>query len=105
VRQRWIDRGWFKVRVVETGRLKKEIIYADDFAEFCKRYRHVVVGHRLNKDRLDFVHNFVFPPSHVELLPVRESKKERAAFDALIADGKLPQGSEADDGSGDLAIA
>jgi len=49
--QRWIDRGWLKVRVVETGRLKKEIIYADDFAEFCKRYRHVVVGHRLNKDR------------------------------------------------------
>ena len=51
------------------------------------------------------MHNFVFPPSYVELLPVHESKKERAAFDALIADGKLPQGSGADDGSGDLAIA
>jgi hypothetical protein len=103
--QRWIDRGWLKVRVVETGRLKKEIIYADDFAEFCKRYRHVVVGHRLNTDRLDFVRDFVFPPSHVELLPVRESKKERAAFDALLAEGKFPHGSEKDDNSGDLAIA
>jgi hypothetical protein len=36
---------------------------------------------------------------------VRESKKERAAFEALIAEGKLPQGLEADDRSGDLAIA
>jgi hypothetical protein len=45
------------------------------------------------------------PESHVELLPVRESKKERAAFDALIAQGKLSHDSEADDGSSDLAIA
>lgn len=50
--QRWIDQGWLKARVVETGRLKKEIIYADDFAELCKRYRNVIIGHRLNTDRL-----------------------------------------------------
>jgi hypothetical protein len=103
--ERWIERGWLKARMVETGRLKKQIIYADDFAEFCKNYRSVVVGNRLNTDRLDFVHNFVFPPSHVELLPVRESKKERAAFDALVAEGKRPQGAEMEDNSGDLAIA
>jgi hypothetical protein len=103
--QRWIERGWLKARTVETGRLKKEIIYADDFAEFCKQYRSLVVGNRLNTDRLDFVHNFVFPPSHAELLPVRESKKERAAFDALVAEGKLPRGCERDDLAGDTAIA
>jgi len=103
--QRWIDQGWLKARIVETGRLKKEIIYADDFAEFCKRYRTVVVGRRLSMDRLDFVRNFVFPPSHVELLPVRESKKERAAFDALVAKGKFPQAAEIDESGGDLAIA
>ena len=103
--QRWIDRGWLRARMVETGRLKKEIIYADDFAEFCKSHRDVVVGHRLNRDRLDFVRNFVFPPSHVELLPVRESKKERAAFDALVAERKLSQGSEMEDTGGDLATA
>lgn len=103
--QRWIQQGWLKARSVETGRLKKQIIYAEDFAEFCKRYRGIVVGHRLNTERLDFVHNFVFPPSHAELLPVRESKKERAAYDSLVAKGKLPQSSERDDGNGGLAIA
>lgn len=103
--QRWIQQGWLKARTVETGRLKKEIIYAEDFADFCKRYRAIVVGHRLNTDRLDFVHNFVFPPSHAELLSVRESKKERAAYDVLVAESKLAQNSEPDDGSGELAIA
>src|SRR5579864_5189953 len=103
--QRWIERGWLKARTVETGRLKKEIIYADDFAEFCKQYRRLVVGNRLNTERLDFVHNFVFPPSHAELLPVRESKKERAAYDSLIAGSKLPQTVELDEGNDGLAIA
>jgi len=36
---------------------------------------------RLNGDRLSFVQTFVFPPSHMELLPVREAKKEQAAYD------------------------
>ena|ERR1700746_285727 len=103
--QRWIQKGWLTARTVQTGRLKKEIIYANDFAKFCKTYRSVVVGNRLNTDRLDFVHNFVFPPSHTELLPVRESKKERAAFDVLVAAGKLPPRSDLDDNSNDRAIA
>ncbi|MCU1305011.1 MAG: hypothetical protein JWQ87_5295 [Candidatus Sulfotelmatobacter sp.] len=80
--QKWIERGWLKYRIVETGKLKKEIIDADDFAEFCKNYRHAIVGNRLNTDRLEFVRNFVFPPSHTELLSVRESKKERSAYKA-----------------------
>jgi hypothetical protein len=33
---------------------------------------------------LNFVKDFVFPSSHAELLPVRESKKERAAYDAQV---------------------
>ena len=103
--QRWIQQGWLKARTVQTGRLKKEIIYAEDFADFCKHYRGLVVGHRLNTDRLDFVHNFVFPPSHAELLPVRESKKERAAFDAIVAEGKSPQISDVDENPGEVAIA
>jgi|SRR5579872_364704 len=78
--KRWIDRGWLKVRIVETGELKKEVIDADDFAAFCKQYRTAIIGRRLSADRLEFVQKFVFPPSHVELLPVRESKKERNAY-------------------------
>jgi hypothetical protein len=78
--QRWIDRGWLKTRTVQTGRLTREIIEADDFCKFCKEHRSDILGRRLNSDRLSFVQTFVFPPSHMELLPVRESKKERAAY-------------------------
>jgi hypothetical protein len=98
--QRWIDRGWLKCRTVETGRLKKRIIDADDFAEFCKHHRTAVIGRRLNAERLDFVRNFVFPPSHVELLPVRESKKERAAYKAQVGSSKVgAQGDERESSS------
>lgn len=82
--QTWIDRGWLKTRTVETGKLQRQIIEADAFAEFCKEHGRAVVGHRLRADRLEFVKNFVFPPSHTGLLPVREAKKERAAFDLLV---------------------
>ena len=85
--QSWIDRGWLKARIVHTGRLRKEIIEADAFAEFCKLHGKAVVGRRLRIDRLEFVKNFVFPASHTDLLPVRESKKERAAFDATLSSG------------------
>ena len=87
--QRWITLGWLKCRVVRTGKLQREIIDADDFSEFCKRHAKEVVGRRLNIDRLNFVKDFVFPPSHAELLPVRESKKERAAYEDQM--GKSPE--------------
>ena len=82
--QKWIDWGWLKCRIVQTGRLKKEIIDAADFCEFCKRHRTEIVGRRLNSDRLSFVQTFVFPPSHMELLPVREAKKEQAEYEAQM---------------------
>jgi hypothetical protein len=77
----WISRGWLKSRAVETGRGKREIIEAEDFCEFCRAHTRDVVGNRLSTERLDFVYHFVFPPSHAELLPVRDSKKEREAYD------------------------
>ncbi len=86
--QRWITLGWLKCRVVRTGRLQREIIDADYFSEFCKAHSREVVGRRLNVDRLNFVKDFVFPPSHAELLPVRKSKKERAAYEEQM--GRRP---------------
>jgi hypothetical protein len=79
--QRWIDHGLLHSRTVETSGLQRQIIDAEDFCDFCKRHRRKIVGHRLNADRLSFVQTFVFPPSHMELLPVREAKKEQAAYD------------------------
>jgi len=57
---------------------------AEDFCEFCRKHTRDVVGNRLTEERLDFVYHFVFPPSHAELLPVRESKKERNAYGAQM---------------------
>jgi hypothetical protein len=82
--RKWIERGWLKCRIVQTGRLKKEIIDAADFCVFCKYHRAEIVGRRLNSDRLNFVQTFVFPPSHMELLPVREAKKEQAEYEAQM---------------------
>lgn len=76
----WINRGWLKAREVELARGKRIIIEAEDFCDFCRQHTRDVIGNRLHKERLDFVYHFAFPPSHAELLPVRESKKERTAF-------------------------
>ncbi|MBZ5505142.1 MAG: hypothetical protein LAO78_06625 [Acidobacteriia bacterium] len=80
----WINRGWLKAAEVQTARGKRVVIEAEDFCEFCRQHTKDVVGNRLTKERLDFVYHFAFPPSHAELLPVRESKRERTAYEALF---------------------
>jgi hypothetical protein len=79
--QRWIDRGWLKCRVLANDGLKRQLIDAEDFCEFCRQHRQEIVGNRLNVDRLNFVQTFVFPSSHAELLPVRSAKKEQASYE------------------------
>jgi hypothetical protein len=81
---KWIERGWLKTRPTQSGKQRRFIILADDFCKFCKRHAKDVVGRRLSLARLEFVHNYVFPPSHASLLAVRESKKERAAYDSQM---------------------
>lgn len=90
---KWIDRGLLRSRIVEAGGLQKQIISAEDFCDFCKRHSGEIVGRRLNVERLRFVQTFVFPPSHMELLPVREAKREQAAYDEQM---KSKAGWEAD---------
>ena len=91
--QRWIDRGWLKCRIVGSNGLKRALIEAEDFCEFCKEHRQEIVGNRLNADRLNFVQTFVFPPSHADLLPVRSAQKEQAAYEEQIR----KEASETDD--------
>jgi len=79
--QKWIDQGLLRCRIVDANGLQRQIIDAEDFCDFCKQHRGEIVGRRLNADRLSFVQTFVFPPSHTELLPVREAKKEQAAYE------------------------
>lgn len=90
--QQWIDRGWLTTRTVETGKLTKQVISPDDFSDFCKKHREDIIGPRINIDRLEFVRLFVFPPSHTELLPVRESKKEREAYQSQTSASSATSG-------------
>ena len=73
--QKWIDLGWLKSRSVTTAGTKANIIHPDDFCEFVKEHGHAVASRRLSYDALWFVQNYVFPPSHAELLSVRGTYK------------------------------
>ena len=78
--QKWIDRAWLKCRIVSNNGLRRELIEAEDFCEFCKQHHRDIVGNRLNAERLNFVQTFVFPRSHADLLPVRSAKKEQESY-------------------------
>jgi hypothetical protein len=82
--ENWIARGWLKAREIEVAGGKRTIIEAEDFCQFCREHTRDVVGNRLTEERLDFVYHFAFPPSHAGLLPVRESKKERSAYEKQV---------------------
>src|ERR1700675_3747621 len=66
--QKWIDLGWLKSRSLISAGTKANIIHADDFCEFVKEHGRAVASRRLSYDALWFVQNYVFPPSHAELL-------------------------------------
>jgi len=55
--------------------------WIDDFCQFVKEHGRAVVGRRLTYDALWFVQNYVFPPSHAELLAVRGTYKKQDAGD------------------------
>jgi len=83
--QKWIDLGWLRSRTLTTAGVHAHIIYADDFCEFVKRHGRDVVGRRLTYDALWFVRNYVFPPSHADLLSVRGTYKKHDASDETDA--------------------
>jgi hypothetical protein len=87
-----------KCRIVEATGVQRQVIDAEAFCEFCKEHSREIVGRRLNPERLSFVQTFVFPPSHMQLLPVREAKKEQAAYAAQMRNGA----ESATDGDDDL---
>ena len=94
--QKWIDRGWLKSRSVSTAGTKASVIDPDDFCQFVRQHGHAVVSRRLSYDALRFVQNYVFPPSHAELLSVRGTYKKREGREDL---GDNPEcGSSNDDG-------
>lgn len=72
--QKWVYNGWLKSRIVQTTGIKKRIIDPDDFSKFVRSHGPKVVGRRLRPEGLSFVQNFVFPPKHAHLLPLRKPR-------------------------------
>lgn len=96
--QKWIALGWLKSRAMNTSGLQAQIIYPDDFCEFVRQHGRKVVGRRLTDDALWFVQNYVFPPSHAELLSVRGPYNKRAAANEMEGNpaNDAARGSEGD---------
>lgn len=85
--QRWIDRGLLKATVQDLGNARRLVITADDFYEFCQKHTRMVVGNRLHPERLEFIYKYVFPPSHADMLAVRQSYKKRASSEEQSISG------------------
>ena len=97
--QKWIDLGWLKSRTLTTAGVRAHIIYADDFCEFVKKHGRDVVGRRLTYDALWFVRNYVFPPSHAELLAVRGTYKRYDAGDVTDPNTESQSACGSEEGS------
>jgi hypothetical protein len=87
--QKWIDHGWLKARAIDTSGTKATVIYADDFCDFVKQHGRQAVSRRLNHEALWFVQNYVFPPSHAELLEVRGTYHKRVKMDETKANSEV----------------
>jgi hypothetical protein len=96
--QKWIDLGWLKSRSLTTAGTRANIIHPDDFCEFVKEHGRAVASRRLSYDTLWFVQNYVFPPSHAELLSLRGTYKKQDADDAT--DPKESQSASGSEESG-----
>ena len=91
--------GWLRSRTLTTAGAHAHIIDADDFCEFVKQHGRDVVGRRLTYDALWFVRNYVFPPSHAELLSVRGTYKKHDAGDETGANTESQSACGSEEGA------
>jgi hypothetical protein len=89
--QRWIDWGWLQTRVITSHGVRMHVIHPDDFCEFVRQHGHNVVGGRLSEERLWFVCNYVFPPSHASLFSLRGTYKKRSGEESQEDQNTPPQ--------------
>jgi hypothetical protein len=79
---KWIESGSLIADNEGSQTVPRLMISHENLARFCKEHPELIAGARTNPERLEFIFQYVFPHSHAELLAVRESKKERAAYRA-----------------------
>jgi hypothetical protein len=95
--QKWIDLGLAQVaRSHQFAGTRANIIHADDFCQFVKEHGRAAVSRRLTYDALWFVQNYVFPPSHAELLSVRGTYKKQGAREQERPSAEAGPGHDSD---------
>ncbi len=88
-----------KSRTVNSNSARVEVIDADDFCAFVKQHGKEAVGRRLKHETLWFVQNYVFPPSHAELLSVRGTYKKHDADDETDANTESQSACGSEEGA------
>jgi hypothetical protein len=78
--RKWIVSGELKAENEGTEKVPRFMISQGSLRTFCKKHRELIAAGRLDRERLKFIFEYIFPRSHQDLLAVRESKKEREAF-------------------------
>lgn len=78
--RRWIDNGALQAENEGTAKVPRHMVSQDSLRRFCQDHPELIAGDRISQERLKFIFEYVFPRPHNDLLPVQESKKERAAY-------------------------
>ena len=78
--RRWIESGALQAENEGTANVPRHMVSQDSLRRFCQDHPELIAGDRISQERLKFIFEYVFPRPHNDLLPVRESKKERAAY-------------------------
>jgi hypothetical protein len=89
--RKWIESGELKAQNEGTQKLPRFMIFQEDLRKFIKEHRELITSNRVDRERLKFIFEYVFPRSHEDLLRVRESKKEREAYEEQMQDEEIHQ--------------
>lgn len=84
--RKWIESGELKAQNEGTEKLPRFMIFQEGLRKFVKEHRELITANRVDRERLKFIFEYVFPRSHEDLLRVRESKKEREAYEEQMQD-------------------
>jgi hypothetical protein len=84
--RKWIVGGELEAENEGTDKVPRFMISQENLRSFCKKHRELIDGSRVDRERLKFIFEYIFPRSHQDLLAVRESKKEREAFREQMGD-------------------
>jgi ribosome-binding protein aMBF1 (putative translation factor) len=87
--RKWIESGELKAQNEGTQKLPRFMIFQEDLRKFVKEHRELITANRVDRERLKFIFEYVFPRSHEDLLRVRESKKEREAYEEQMQNEPL----------------